>query len=313
MNARHSARSTGVAAGIRDCATGKPFSLTSLTQSDNIQQHDSGTLPRDFFVKSSGEASVAQPAANPLTIGRNIVSPKRTIKARDIVNDIRAHLSDAQLMEKYGLSAKGLESMFTKLLSIQAISQTEMDRRPAACSDTVVIRQLTAGELLQEIRSGVSDFELMERYGLSSKGLEKAFRTLIKAGAIKEEELRSRSQSFYDTVFIESMREMPRYYLALTVEIYEATRPRNKGKLRDITEQGVGITGIPAKVGEVKTFVIPADKFIDVSRIVFDAECIWTEQEGPGGRVAAGFRLASISEQALTDLKALVRAVAFDC
>jgi hypothetical protein len=216
-------------------------------------------------------------------------------------------------MEKYGLSAKGLESMFTKLLSIKAISQKEMDRRPLACSDTVVIRQLTAGELVQEIRAGVSDFDLMEKYGLSSKGLEKAFRTLIAAGAIEEEQLRSRSQSVYDTVFIESMREIPRYYLALTVEIYEATRPGVKGKLRDITEQGVGITGIPAKVGEIKTLVIPADKFIDVQQIVFDAECVWTEKPAPGGRFAAGFRLASISEQALTDLKMLIRSVAFDC
>jgi len=221
-------------------------------------------------------------------------------------------MSDAQLMEKYDLSAKGLESLFVKLLSIQAISQKEIDRRPAACSDTVVIRQITVGELVQEIRAGVSDFELMENHGLSSKGLEKAFRTLIDAGAIKEEELRGRSQSVYDTVFIESMREMPRYYLALTVEIYDATRPGIKGKLRDITEQGVGITGIPATVGETKTLVIPTDKFSDFQRIVFDAECIWTEREGPGDRFVAGFRIASISEQALMDLKALIRSVAFD-
>ena len=117
------------------------------------------------------------------------------------MNDVRAHMSDAQLMEKYGLSAKGLESMFAKLLSINAITQKEIDRRPTACSDTVVIHQLTAGELAQEVRDGVSDFELMEKYGLSSKGLQKAFRTLTEAGFIKEEELRSRSQSVYDTVF----------------------------------------------------------------------------------------------------------------
>jgi len=215
-------------------------------------------------------------------------------------------------MEKYGLSAKGLESLFAKLLSIQAISQKEIDRRPAANSDTVVIRQITAGELVQQIRAGVSDFELMENYGLSSKGLEKAFRTLIDAGAIREEELRGRSQSVYDTVFIESMREIPRYYLALTVEIYDATRPGIKGKLRDITEQGVGITGIPATVGETKTLVIPAGKFSDFQQIVFEAECIWTESEGAGGRFVAGFRIASISEQALSDLKALIRSVAFD-
>ncbi len=228
------------------------------------------------------------------------------------MHDIRAHMSDAELMEKYGLSAKGLESMFAKLLSIKAISQKEIDARPAACSDTVVIRQLTAGELVREIRAGVSDFELMEKYGLSSRGLEKAFRALMDAGAVKEAELRNRSQSGYDSVFIESMREIPRFYLAFAVEIYDARQPGIKGKLRDITEQGVGITGIQARVGEMKTLVIPADKFIDVQQIVFDAECIWAETEGLDGQFAAGFRIASISPQALSDLKALIRSVAFD-
>ncbi|MBI4962358.1 MAG: PilZ domain-containing protein [Desulfomonile tiedjei] len=240
------------------------------------------------------------------------MSPKRTIKAKEIVNDIRAHMTDAEIMDKYELSAKGLQSMLSKLLSIKAVTQKEIDRRPAACSDTVVIRQITAGELVQEIRLGVSDFELMEKYGLSSKGLEKAYRILIEAAVITEGELRNRSQSVYDTVFIESMRELPRYYLALTVEIHDAARPGTPGKLRDITEQGVGITGIRATIGEVKTLVIPAESFIDVQRIVFDAECIWTEPGGPGGEPAAGFRIANISEQGLNDLKELIRAVAFD-
>ena len=240
------------------------------------------------------------------------MSQKRTIKTSDIVNDIRACMSDTGLMEKYDLSAKGLQSIFAKLISIKAITQNEVDSRPAAYSDTVVIREIKASELVQEIRAGMSDFDLLEKYGLSAKGLEKAFRMLVEAGAVNAEELRDRPQSGYDTVFIESLREIPRYYLALTVEIYERTRPEIKGKLRDITEQGVGITGIEARAGEVKSFVIPAEKFIDVDRIVFEAECIWTKREEPNGQFSSGFRIARISEQCLNDLRALIRSVAFD-
>ena len=240
------------------------------------------------------------------------MSQKRTIKTRDVVNDIRARMSDTGLMEKYDLSAKGLQSIFAKLISIKAITQNEVDRRPAAYNDTVVIREIKASELVQEIGVGMSDFDLMEKYGLSAKGLEKAFRMLVESGAVNAEELRGRAQSGYDTVFIESLREIPRYYLALTVEIYERTRPEIKGKLRDITEQGVGITGIEARVGEVKSFVIPAEKFIDVDRIDFEAECIWTKREEPNGQFSGGFRIARISEQCLYDLRALIRSVAFD-
>ena len=38
---------------------------------------------------------------------------KRTIKAKDIVNDIHEGLADLQLMSKYGLSLKGLQGVFT--------------------------------------------------------------------------------------------------------------------------------------------------------------------------------------------------------
>lgn len=44
------------------------------------------------------------------------MSRKRVIEAKDIVNDIRSGMSEAELMEKYSLSSKGLQSAFQKLI-----------------------------------------------------------------------------------------------------------------------------------------------------------------------------------------------------
>ena len=58
---------------------------------------------------------------------------KRIIQARDIVRDVRSGMTDTELMEKYELSAKGLESAFTKLVNSGTMTVGEVygQRRPA--------------------------------------------------------------------------------------------------------------------------------------------------------------------------------------
>ncbi len=64
---------------------------------------------------------------------------RRTIRARDVVQDIRSHVTDAQLMEKYHLTAKGLESLLKKLIKHNLISRSDLSWRPVGYDDTVAI------------------------------------------------------------------------------------------------------------------------------------------------------------------------------
>jgi hypothetical protein len=70
------------------------------------------------------------------------------VKARDMVTDIRDGLNDAQLMEKYDLSAKGLQSVFAKLLEANALRRQELDRRIRTGESTVDVGNLTDGRAL---------------------------------------------------------------------------------------------------------------------------------------------------------------------
>jgi uncharacterized protein (DUF433 family) len=237
--------------------------------------------------------------------------PKRKIKARDIVNDIRSHMTDPELMAKYDLSARGLQSAFIKLLNARAITHAEMNQRRAIYHDKTLVQQIDARDIVKDIRSGMSDSELLKKYDLSSEGLRFALQTLTDTEVITLEELYATSSSAYDTVFVENMRELPRHHLSMAVTIYEATRPEVKGTLRDITEKGVGITGIPARVGEVKTLVIPAETFIQADKIVFEAKCAWAQTEGTEDQYFAGFQITSISEECREDLRSLIRSVCF--
>lgn len=64
---------------------------------------------------------------------------KRRITARELLADIRKGLSDPTLMEKYKLSAQGLQSVFQKLLKAGVITQAELDSRTPIGERTVDI------------------------------------------------------------------------------------------------------------------------------------------------------------------------------
>jgi uncharacterized protein (DUF433 family) len=235
------------------------------------------------------------------------MEPKPKIRARDAVNDIRRGMTDAELMAKYELSAKGLQSLFLKLIDAKAVTKTELQQRRAAYQDTIAIQQIEAQDMVEDIRSGMADAELMEKYTLSSEGLRRIFQTLMEEGAIAVEDLYAKPVSQYDSVFVENWREMPRHYLAMTVHIYESQRPEIMGTLSDITEKGIAIAGIEASVGETTTLVIPAENFVGADPIEFEAKCRWATKETDSGEWFAGFQIAKISAKSLEDLKGLIQ------
>lgn len=65
------------------------------------------------------------------------MASKRTIKANDVVADIRAGMTDAELMTKYELSAKGLQSVFKKLEESKLMKPSELYGRQTLEADTV--------------------------------------------------------------------------------------------------------------------------------------------------------------------------------
>ena len=64
---------------------------------------------------------------------------KRQIRAKVILADLRAGLSDHELMEKHRISEKGLRSILKKLLTAGLISKENFAWRSVLWDDTVTI------------------------------------------------------------------------------------------------------------------------------------------------------------------------------
>ena len=67
---------------------------------------------------------------------------KQEIYAKEILNDIRSGLDDVNLMHKYKVTAKGLDSVFRKLLAARLISQQELNARKMGYLETVTLSGL---------------------------------------------------------------------------------------------------------------------------------------------------------------------------
>jgi len=139
---------------------------------------------------------------------------KPKIDAKEALDAIRSGLDDQALMEKYGISAKGLQSLFTKLLDIGAISSAELEKRVSESLGNVNIsryvselsksgprgRLVNAHQAALDVRSGISDAALMEKFKLSSKGLQSLFDQLVVAGLLTQSEIDHRATWVDSTV-----------------------------------------------------------------------------------------------------------------
>jgi hypothetical protein len=145
------------------------------------------------------------------------------IDAKEALDDLHAGMDDHALMAKYRLSAKGLQSLFTKLIEAGVITQELLDKRSPALAGTAVVaepedltksdalktatRQLrkktpsgiNALDAVRNIRAGLSDGELMDRYRLSARGLQSLYAQLIGAGLIKPADLNRAVHMMDDT------------------------------------------------------------------------------------------------------------------
>jgi hypothetical protein len=132
---------------------------------------------------------------------------KMQINSRQAVEAIRSGMSDLALMEKFALSARGLQKLFKKLVAAGELEQLEVHARLLASQQSHVVdliisqpvqtkkARIEADKALEDIRAGVSDSELMQKYNISAKGLESLFRKLLAASLISRRELSSRRNS----------------------------------------------------------------------------------------------------------------------
>lgn len=210
------------------------------------------------------------------------------INARQLQEDVRAGLSDEQLTEKYALSRGALEDLRKQMDRLGLLHRPlEKDRLPAK----IFIR---VPEIVNDIRSGTTPKELMRNYRLSARGIRWVSMMLVSSGAITWQEICENICSKIEELVPDKTRSQRRYPVDFAVPVYDIDRPERIGKLRDVSEAGMGIQGIRSEVGKTKTLVVSAEEFGEYSTFVLDVTCKWGTT-APDGEFLAGFEIANMS------------------
>jgi hypothetical protein len=218
--------------------------------------------------------------------GGDIVEKKK-IRAKNAVADIRSGMSDADLMSKYALSNTGLQSLFDKLVTAGYIDLVEILERAPLFLGTVDISEsfsssetvkaedrgqpiktkaetrVNAHEAARDIRSGMDDSALMQKYRLTSKGLSSLFRKLMEVGLIKQTDIDRRNIGFEHTVLL--TEDMLSLSAALkSLGLYKTATTDKRGPYRPpvITDEKPisPQSEEPARSVEEKSAVLPDEK-----------------------------------------------------
>jgi hypothetical protein len=217
------------------------------------------------------------------------MSSKRILPARSILESIREGLNPEQLMDKYGLSPTDLSIVMNRI-------QGERDRRT-----TQIIQDFLSGMQVQDIAvknefSAERFFEVL-RVALS-----------LKLGGSPFLAAETEPNSFH-SVHRERRRHPRMSCPVLAAHITDPSCPEREGIILDISEKGVAVKGINAKVDDEKTLLISETNFGFPDPIMLTCSCRWTGKTEHHDLVqSAGVEITEISETDSRYLKSLIEA-----
>ncbi len=168
-------------------------------------------------------------------------------------------------------------------------------------------RRIKASRFIADVRSRVSDFELMETYGLSFALLERVLDKLVERGALRPEELEERGAYFDNPKNRLRTRREPRKCLKIPLPVEVVGDPSASGIITDMSERGFRTRGLAISAFERKLLAIRFKEKTKLTTVQVEAVCRWTEIDLSRGRFyEAGFEIVNISERDLRVIRQMI-------
>lgn len=170
-------------------------------------------------------------------------------------------------------------------------------------------RQINGRNVVNDLRSGMADWELRTKYRLSTNSLRTIFEKLVAYNAVSRSELCEMSPFYKVTMDLTKARKYRRVALNLSVPVYDI-ESSSTGILRDVSENGLRVAGIETDVGQTKAFQIPIDLFMQVDPLLIVAECKWVKTKGKTKKyVVGGYEILDLSESDRESLRNVIKSL----
>jgi hypothetical protein len=192
-------------------------------------------------------------------------------------------------MDKYGLSPTDLSIVLSRI-------QGERDRRTA--------------QIIQDFLSGMQVQEIAAKNEFSAERFVEILRVALSLKLGGSPFLTAETEPISFQSVHRERRRYPRISCpVLTVRIADPSCPEREGTILDISQKGVAVKGINARVDDEKTLLISETTFDLPDPIVLKCSCRWTgKAEHLDLGQSAGFEITEISESDDRYLKSLTEA-----
>ncbi|MFH1117491.1 MAG: ATP-binding protein [Pseudomonadota bacterium] len=172
--------------------------------------------------------------------------------------------------------------------------------------------KIKAGEVVKDIRSGMSDSDLLNKYGLKPEGLNHVFREILNSRTISADEIFTRYSSEDGTKVFEDRRSSQRHSIDFALPICDRARPDTRGMVHDISEAGLRVRDIEAWPDEVKILEIFPQDLLMTPPVAVEARCCWMRGGTHTWRFDGGFQVLRVVEGNFEELLVLIRCLSAD-
>jgi hypothetical protein len=214
--------------------------------------------------------------------GQNTV---KKIDALPLVRDMRAGLSAKVLMDKYGLSKKGLQKI-----------HGQIHRKSVNLVESMV----------SDIIFGIELRSFLEKYNIPYDRLDSILNQLLRNNAINSEFLTRWKNSAPQRSQSNSDSSSTRFSPSFPIVVCDLIDSANKGLIVDIDEHGLGTKGIKSEKGRGLRLAVLGDEFGSIDPFEFNAVCRWARLDDFEG-CFAGFQIDHISDHDVACLRKLLQ------
>lgn len=143
-----------------------------------------------------------------VVISNPLLPEKAEVSAKAVMQELSQDVTDSGLMRKFGLSKKGVDSLFRKLLQKGLITKEYFKRRLTPREKNLVVSSsgshlkkvtIDTSEIIKDIRDFVPDDELMRKYRVTRRGLHNMLEKLVSKGYVSRETIEMRKRGVSDS------------------------------------------------------------------------------------------------------------------
>ncbi len=165
--------------------------------------------------------------------------------------------------------------------------------------------------LLEDLRDGHTDGDLMEKYRLSARGLSKVFDKLIAGGFLSRADLEGRIATYEDTAEVdEGALTLPSEdELVCLVPVRTADGSAETGMVCNLGAGQIEVSGIGGEIGDTRRLTVLSSMFFPVDSFTVEAQCIWRIDNAYEGQPVSGWIILAVDEDGQERLRKLVSLV----